>query len=103
MSDVSNRPARRPDTSPTPPTSRPVSADAHYLNYLRTLFIQARKHKQPRIDSWNRNYKIVNNRYQSAQFASWAPQPRDSEVYPILSSLVAWMTDQEPDVGFTPA
>jgi hypothetical protein len=103
MTDTSNRPARRPDTAYTPPTTRPSSDDAQYLNYLRTLFISARKDKTPRIDSWNRNYKIINNRYQSAQFASWAPQPRDSEVYPICSSLVAWMTDQEPDIGFTPA
>lgn len=106
MTDLSpfpTKPTRRPDTAPTPPTRRPYDQDAQYLNYLRTLFVTARKEKQPRIDSWNRNYKIVNNRYQSAQFASWAPQPRDSEVYPICSSLVAWLTDQEPDVGFTPA
>ena len=99
----SNKPARRPDSAPTPPRARQQNDDAQYLNYLRTIFIQARRDKQPRIDSWNRNYKIINNRYQSAQFASWAPQPRDSEVYPICSSLVAWLTDQEPDVGFSPA
>lgn len=102
MSDLT-KPTRRPDTVPTPTTRRPVEGDFEYLNYLRTLFVASRKDKTPRIDSWNRNYKIVNNRYQSAQFASWAPQPRDSEVYPICSSLVAWMTDQEPDLGFSPA
>src|SRR6516225_4100938 len=98
-----NKPSRRPDTIPVPPKRRPHTDDAIYLSYLRTLYVTARRDKQPRIDSWNRNYKIINNRYQSAQFASWAPQPRDSEAYPICSSLVAWLTDQEPDVGFSPA
>lgn len=100
---IPSPPSRRPDTAPTPPKRRPLDQDASYLNFLRTLFVQARKEKQPRIDAWNRNYKIINNRYQSAVFASWAPQPRDSEVYPICSSLVAWLTDQEPDIGFMPS
>lgn len=95
--------SRRPDTSPSVPRTRPNDADATYLNYLRSLYTLARKDKQPRIEAWNRNYKIINNRYQSAVFASWAPQPRDSEVYPICSSLVAWLTDQEPDIGFMPS
>jgi hypothetical protein len=103
LAPIPSKPSRRPDTAPTPPKTRPKTNDATYLSYLRTLYTAARKERQARIDSWNRNYKIVNNRYQSAQFASWAPQPRDSEVYPICSSLVAWLTDQEPDVGFTPA
>lgn len=107
MSDIFNSalttPTRRPDTAPTPPKSRPHGEDTSYLSYLRTLYVTARKAKSARIESWNRNYKIINNRYQSAQFAPYAPQPRDSEVYPICSSLVAWLTDQEPDVGFGPA
>lgn len=103
MPPLPKRPSRRPDTTPTPPKRRPLDQDAQYLNYLRTLFTQARKEKMPRKDAWDRNYKIINNRYQSAVFASWAPQPRDSEVYPICSSLVAWLTDQEPDIGFMPA
>lgn len=99
-----DRPTRRPDAAPTPPTSRPPDyADPDWIVYLRNLFLAAKKDKQPRIEGWNRNYKIVNNRYQSAIFASWAPQPRDSEVYPICSALVAWLTDQEPDIGFFPA
>jgi hypothetical protein len=97
------KPSRRPDTAPIPPRTRPPEADADYLAYLRSLVMAARKDKQQRIDGWNRNVRIVNNRYQSASFVEGAPQPRDSEVYPILSSLVAWMTDQEADVGFTPA
>lgn len=100
---VPSKPSRRPDTAPTPPKTRPPDGDHQYLNYLRNLYLAARKERQPRIEAWNRNYKIINNRYQSAVFASWAPQPRDSEVYPILSSLVAWLTDQEPDIGFFPS
>ncbi len=100
------KPSRRPDTAPTPAKHAPTrsnSSESQYLNYLRTLFSQASKTKKPYINGWDRNWKMINNRYQSASSQSGAPQPRDSELYPILSSLVAWMTDQEPDVGFTPA
>src|SRR5579862_3796929 len=95
---------KKPKDLPVAPGSRREKGDdLEYINYLRNLFTSSRKAKTPRYDSWNRNYKIVMNRYQSAVFANWAPQPRDSEVYPILSSLVAWMTDQEPDIGFMPS
>jgi hypothetical protein len=99
-----DRPTRRPPDTPTPPKSAPRNRnDEQYLTYLRNLFLSAKKEKATRLEGWNRNYKIVNNRYQSAVFASWAPQPRDSEVYPHLSSLVAWLTDQEPDIAFFPS
>lgn len=102
-SPIPTKPSRRPDTAPLPPSTRPHDQDHQYISYLRNLYLTARKDKQPRMESWNRNYKIINNRYQSSVFSSWAPQPRDSEVFPILSSLVAWLTDQEPDIGFFPA
>lgn len=97
------RPARRPDTSPRPPKARPRTQDEEYLNHLRVLYQTAKREKQMRRESWNRNYKLIMNRYMSAIQANWAPQPRDSEIYPMCSSLVAWLTDQEPDIGFMPA
>jgi hypothetical protein len=77
--------------------------EVRWVNTLRNLFIIARDHKRVRYDSWLRNYRIVMNRLSGAYYTSWMPQPRDSEVYPVCSSLVAWMTDQEPEVTFTPA
>lgn len=106
MTDINfNIPTKRPnpDTPSVPKHAPAARNDAEYLSYLRSLYMTARKAKSSRKSAWDRNYKIINNRYQSAQFAPYAPQPRDSELYPICSSLVAWMTDQEPDVGFTPA
>jgi hypothetical protein len=35
--------------------------------------------------------------------ANWMPSPRDSEIYPVLSSWVAWATDQSPAFDFIPA
>jgi hypothetical protein len=93
---------RRPEST-TPRQTRTPEQEANYVTFLRGLFSAAQKAKRGRWELWARNYKIVNNRFQSAVFQNWSPQPRDSEVYPILSSLVAWLTDQEPDIGFMPA
>lgn len=71
---------------------------------LRNMFIAARDHKRARYDTWVRNYRLVNNRQSGAQANStWMPAPRDSEIYPGLSSLVAWMTDQEIDIDLIPS
>lgn len=92
----------RPESTSTIPT-RDDTGERNYTTYLRGLFSNAQRSKRARYDVWGRNYKLLNNRFQSAVFQNWSPQPRDSEIYPIISSLVAWMTDQEPDIGFMPS
>src|SRR5215469_1649099 len=77
--------------------------DYDRVQALNTLYYIARDQKRTLYQSWSRNYKIIKNRLQGSNLASWLPQPRDSEIYPVISSLVAWMTDQDPDVGFLPA
>lgn len=83
--------------------SKDGSSDIDRVNALRSLFYIARDQKRPRYQNWVRNYKILTNRLQGGNTTSWLPQPRDSEIYPLISSLVAWMTDQDPDIGFVPA
>lgn len=74
------------------------------INRLRNMFTTARDHKRSRYDTWVRNYRLVNNRQSGAQANStWMPAPRDSEIYPGPSSLVAWMTDQEIDIDLIPS
>lgn len=78
--------------------------DLDVTNLLRQLFLAARDDKRQRYDTWMRNYRLVNNRLGAAGGQSnWMPAPRDSEIYPGLSSLVAWMTDQETDIDLIPA
>src|SRR5215471_5715483 len=78
-------------------------SDNDRISALNTLFNIARDNKRSLYQNWSRNYKIIKNRLQGSNLASWLPQPRDSEVYPVISSLVAWLTDQDPDIGFLPS
>ena len=76
--------------------------DLEAINALRTLYMIARDEKRNRYDTWMRNYRLVNNRI-GGTVSNWMPAPRDSEIYPGLSSLVAWMTDQEIDIDLIPS
>ena len=82
------------------PATRDESAT---VNKLRELYLIARNSKRARYDTWIRNYRLVNNRFGGGQSSNWMPSPRDSEIYPGLSSLVAWMTDQDIDIDLIPA
>lgn len=64
--------------------------DHRTVNMVNRLYSLARDHKRGYYDSWQRNYRLVNNK--AAQLAK--PGPRDSEVYPAIATLVAWMADQ---------
>lgn len=76
--------------------------DAETVRWLRGLFLHARDMKRARYDLWVRNYRLIMNRA-SQSSSQWMPAPRDSEIYPACSSLVAWMTDQEINVDIIPA
>lgn len=77
--------------------------DEELVNRLRQLFTDMRQNKRPYYESWNRNYRLVNNRMGGKASASWMPAPKDSEVYPIVASLVAWMADQHTTVDIMAA
>lgn len=76
--------------------------DLQTVNDLRQLYLIARDEKRNRYDTWMRNYRLLNNRV-GGTVQNWMPAPRDSEIYPGLSSLVAWMTDQEVSVDLIPS
>src|ERR1700676_2169022 len=77
--------------------------EQHLLEELRTLFLLSRDEKRSRYDNWVRNYRLVNNKLGGQGTTSWMPTPRDSEIYPILSSIVAWETDQNITIDVYPA
>lgn len=78
-----------PDESPAP-DSRPT------LGLVNELFQDARREKKRLIPSWNRYYRLLRNKSHSQYRESWLPSPSASEIYPTISSLVSWMTDQRP-------
>ncbi len=92
------------DTSTRGSSSSPAAhREAELVSRLRTLFQYARDQKRSRYETWQRNYRIVHNRLNLPSVSSWMPGPRDSEIYPVLSSLIAWMTDQSPSIDVVPA
>jgi hypothetical protein len=79
--------------------------DSEIVSRLRNMFLEARDEKRARYDTWTRNYRLVHNKFGGGQqgSSSWAPAPKDSEIYPGLSALVAWMTDQEIGIDLIPS
>lgn len=71
---------------------------------LRELFKLAKDQKRKYQAAWRRNYLLTTNRMNAADTQQpWSPNITDSEVFPILSSRIAWMTDQRIEPEIAPA
>lgn len=84
----------------------PKKSDYDLVQRLQQLFRQAKQAKSDRYEGWDRNTRLVHNKIggRTALAAStWPPSPRDSEIYPMLSSIVAWMADQHTIIDISPA
>lgn len=66
------------------------------------LFYRARAHRRPILQRWYKNYQVLHNRTWGTGRQDWMPAPEPPEVKPIISSLVAWMTDTEPTFDALP-
>lgn len=73
------------------------------VSRVRSLYDQARHKKRPRVQVWEKSYKLVHNRGWSPLRDSWMPSPQASEVYPITAAMVGWMTDQRPALTVVPS
>lgn len=78
-------------------------SDYELSSQIRTLFMQARGHRRPLVQQWNRSYRILRNRTWSGQRANWLPAPEVPEIFPIVASIVGWMTDQRPTFDAIPS
>lgn len=81
-------------------SSSRIDTDLELINYLMSLYTTSRNSRKDRHDDWLRNYRLVHNKFRSSD--SWIPAPKDSEIYPILSSMVGWLTDQENRLEYSP-
>lgn len=86
-----------------PDTSKDRDDEYRLINRLRLLYQQARKVRAVRREQWIRNYRLLMLTQAGGPSNSWVPRPRDSEIYPICSSIVGWMTDQTATAEITPA
>lgn len=77
----------------------PMSDEGREMNIaqtVRALFYRARDARRPMIARWKRNYQVLNNKMWTTRAEPWMPAPEISEIWPIVASMVAWMTDQRP-------
>jgi hypothetical protein len=92
-----------------PQSEAPPIPDSQYDDFLLTeklaqLYELARTEKKKYQANWRRNYLLTTNRQYSLDTQSpWTPNVTDSEIFPILSSRIAWMTDQQVKPTVAPA
>lgn len=84
-------------TDPLFLTRQPVGDD-DLISQLRQMFIRARDARRPLHPQWEKNYNLIKLQQRSII----SGRPFDSEIYPTLSALVAWMTDQSVQVDAYP-
>lgn len=65
---------------------------------VRALFQQARDAKRQLVQQWKKNYKVLNGKTWTQRAEPWMPAPEMPNIWPLLASMVAWMTDQRPAI-----
>lgn len=80
----------RPDTDVMHPVPTLVSE----------LFRRARDARRDLLVQWKRNYRTMHNRDWRPGASPWdeASNPGVNQVYPVVASCTAWMTDQRPNL-----
>lgn len=76
--------------------------EAQLAQTVRELFYKARDARRPLVGQWKKNYRVLNNKTWSPRAEPWMPAPEISNIWPIVASMVAWMTDQRPTTQTTP-
>jgi len=91
-------------TADRPATAAPPSPESNVtVSELMQLFYRARAHRRPLLARWQRNYQVLHNRAWGVERPSHVPTPDPPEIKPIISSLVAWMIDNEPTFDVLPS
>ncbi len=84
-------------------TERRLMEHSTKVQTSRTLFYRARDARRHIVTQWRKNYKVLNNKTWTARAESWMPTPEVSNIWPLMASMVSWMTDQRPSFETTPA
>lgn len=96
------------DMAPGPLNVAPSQGDTkqtetQIANYVQHLFYRARSLRRPLIAQWKLNYRTLHNKTWAPRAEAWMPSPEISQVFPVIFSSVAWMTDQRPTIETTAA
>lgn len=79
-----------------------VPTDPLLAGRVRSLYNDAKAHRQQRIERWQRAYRLVNNQGWSPLREAWMASPQASEIYPIVAAMAGWMTDMRPGLEVLP-
>lgn len=80
-----------------------IDDDLDLVSEIRSLFDSARSHRAARRDTWQKWYRLVHNRTWGEFRPNWMASPSVSETYPIIASMVGWMTDQRTSLSVIPS
>lgn len=93
-----------PTTTPALPTiTSPTQEHPLKVGRVRELFQRSRSWRQPIINQWASNYRMLNNRVWSPRRRTDIPSPAPAEMWPIVNGIVAWMSDSSPAFDVVPA
>lgn len=87
-------------TKPSPTLQ--ADDDGRIVGHIMDLFFQAREAKRGLLQQWKRSYHMLHNRTWAPGRQSWMPTPEMADMWPIVASMVGWMTDQRPTFEVTP-
>ena len=71
--------------------------------YVYELFRRARSSRRTLVAQWKGAYRSLHNRSWMPASESWMPSPSVAQIFPVIFSSVAWMTDQRPIVQVQPS
>lgn len=86
-----------------PVRDAPNPGNSAMVAYVKDLFYEARTKRRTLVTRWVRNYNVLHNRTWSANRAPYLPSPELPEMWPIVSSMVGWETDQRAVPEVKPA
>lgn len=69
---------------------------------VNELFSRAKDARRGQMQQWKKNYRALHNRAYREGKSGWDEDPAVNEIWPVIASSVAWMTDQRPTTEVTP-
>ena len=92
LTQIVHGPHNDAEASPNGDALHPVPA------LVRELFWRAREARRDLLVQWKRNYRTLHNRDWRPGATPWDEAPAINQVFPVVASCVAWMTDQRPEL-----
>lgn len=98
-SKLANRGVRADFALPDEPTME----EQRLSGLVQQLFSTARTHRRSRVQEWRRWDQLLENRTWLGGRPAYLPAPEVPELYSILATVVAYVTDARPSAEFAPA